>query len=355
MVLREKARVAVVHPNEIAESHLRDVSVILVDLRLDYWPERDEAKSIAMQPKDGLAVSRVLRSFAANASLNAPKAYAILSANLDDLPAGSPVRGREHIIARSIDLDWVFSKAGPKGSDGLLNQVTILAEAVSSFPMEWPESVDASAALILELLGLKRMPPWHHRALEDLEACRPPLHDWANATNGMSVMRWLLHRVLPYPTMLLDSTYLAARLRVTPRSLRDALNDDAVAKVLGRVEYKGILRNFDGARWWRAGIESLLWKWTAGNPFEPTKLADALRENLPAELSHVEFQPVVILDDSFRPMDGLRSIEDAVEIQPDDWPAFADPAWIAREDAQSNPELVPFVLAKDRDSLKIDT
>jgi hypothetical protein len=37
-------------------------------------------------------------------------------------------------------------------------------------------------------------------------------------------------------------------------------------------EYRGLLHDFSGRRWWRAGIESWIWQQTAGRPFDKAAL-----------------------------------------------------------------------------------
>ena len=97
--LRETCEVTIRHPNALRRRDLTGASVVLVDLLLDNWVERDEIASIAMRPMDGLAVVRVLQSYRKNTGLVRPQAYALLSANLLDISGGSPAASREHSIA----------------------------------------------------------------------------------------------------------------------------------------------------------------------------------------------------------------------------------------------------------------
>jgi hypothetical protein len=84
----------------------------------------------------------------------------------------------------------------------------------------------------------------------------------AETSNGMAIIRWLLHEVLPFPSFLLDERYVAARLRIEPESLRTILVAKKPARIrreLEPFEYLGLLHDFSGRRWWRAGIDSWLW------------------------------------------------------------------------------------------------
>jgi hypothetical protein len=61
---------------------------------------------------------------------------------------------------------------------------------------------------------------------------------------------------------------------------------------------------------------------------------------------------VVTVDPSYRPSDRLIDVELAVEIQPDDWPSYAEQAWVSREDALSDAELRAQVVQGDRRALE---
>ena len=76
---------------------------------------------------------------------------------------------------------------------------------------------------------------------------------------GLLFLRWMLQRVLSYPCFLLDETWLASRLTVTPASVREALPGGLGDGLLGPAEYRGILVDFRGKRWWRMGVEYILW------------------------------------------------------------------------------------------------
>jgi hypothetical protein len=97
------------HPNDVTTSDLKRANLVLVDFKLDHWPERDKQETPSFKPRDGIALIAVLRS---NLHIlkAAPAAFALNSGMLDDLSAGGEWAGREHTIARSIDLEWVSAK-----------------------------------------------------------------------------------------------------------------------------------------------------------------------------------------------------------------------------------------------------
>ena len=328
---------------------LRRASVVLVDYRIDDWPERDKLKPVTLRPADGLAIVAVVRSFANKEIPRRPRAYAIHSALLDELSAGLPVQSGEHAIARTANLEWVFAKNELGSSVSFFDQVSILADGVARLPARWPAGARRATEKAHQLLGLPARASWKERAKAEIQACRLPAHAFASATNGMAFVRWLLHGILPYPCFLWDIRYLAARLRVSPVDLRVALNSETkCARSLRLASYNGAFSGFTGPRWWRAAIEDLIWKWTRGNPFDTVSVAQAVKKHLSPSLEPVDvLQPVVTVDSQYRPSDILLDIGLAVEVQPDGWPAYADKAWVAREDASASDDFRAIVVRGD--------
>ncbi len=352
--------VSVRHPEDIELSDVKAVDLILVDHRLTKWDARDELVSAALRPSNGLALAAVLRAHAEGQSEEdqRPTAIAVLSGHLSDLSSGLPAESREHAIARVNDLEWVFEKAQRESEHraGLFPlQVNQLALAVTRLPASWPvdQIQETQKILFDDLLSLPEK-VWRQTAIEDVLGCHPPIHELSRWSHGRALLRWCLHRVLPYPCFLWDDTYLAARLRVTKPSIIAALRSEArLRELLESARYTGILSEFLGRRWWRAGVESILWELTDGRPFVPDVVVSALNALSPeAPLAQVnEDQPVVCVDDRFRPIDDFATPETAVRIQPDDWPPFADQAWVTIQAATANATLGALVIESDRSKL----
>jgi hypothetical protein len=344
---------SVEHPQGVTEHDLNIADLVLVDYVLEDWPERDSAGSIGLQPLNGLALAAVLREHACrDFSRESPTAFAIRSAHLNELSGDLPPEFREHIIAKTHNLEWVF----PKTSSGVvpvIDQITALAGAVHQLPSSWPESTAEEIRDIVN--GLLALPdqPWIVRAQENIEDCHPPLQGLSEASHGLAFLRWLLHSILPYPCFLWDMHYVAARFRVTYASIAQALQqDDDLESLLQPFSYRGILADFLGWRWWRAGIESFVFDLTDGDPFNIELLHDRLASQVRFELEPIEqSQPVVCLDVHYRPLPEFSSIEDAVRVQPDDWPPFADQAWTTVALAKENPPLGAMVVSQDRNRL----
>lgn len=353
-VLSPTATPQVVHPSEVTAEDLESADLVLVDFVLNDWKERDQISSLALRPSNGLALAAVLRAHATAAS-NRPRAFAIHSAHLKELNAGLPPETREHAIARAHNLEWVFPKVQDPTAPAHAQQFLELASAMRKLPTAWPNDGSGSHvdSIARELLAIPDT-NWFERAWAEIEACHPPLHELSEATNGLAFARWLLHRILPYPCFLWDLPHLAARLQASQSSLRSILSRHSrLASALGEVQFKGTLGEFLGPRWWRSGVEMLLWELTQGNPFEPEIFHKTLTE---AASDVIEFtsssHAVPCLDRNFRPLPQPVEIEYAVRIQPDDWPPYADQAWTSIELAREELSLRVLVVEEDRERLK---
>jgi hypothetical protein len=221
------------------------------------------------------------------------------------------------------------------------NQALSLATALCNLPTTWPTGQPKRMRGILEDLLKVPSGNWRDRAWQHIEGCHPPIHELSPPTHAVSLVRWLLHSILPYSTFLWDFRYLAVRLRVTPKSLVGALkSDDSFAKRLAPFRYKGVLHDFLGDRWWRPGIEHLLWELTEANPFDIDVLKK-LTVNFSRRLKPISLsEPVVAFDEELRATDDLIELSDAVELQPDDWPAYASRPFAQRDRAMADPKLM---------------
>jgi hypothetical protein len=347
--------VVVEHPQDVTEDQLLTSSLVLVDYRIEDWSERDNSSCLALQPANGLALASVLREHVQRDQDRAI-AFAIHSAHLPDLTGGLPPEFREHVVARAHNLEWVFPK-GPthETRTRLYGQIPSLASAVRELPGSWTvDDPEQRWEIVKSLLALRSDAIWVEAALEDVRRCHPPVHELSERSHGLAFLRWLLHRILPYPCFLWDTHRLSARLRVTHESLLSALERDThLAAKLMPLEYSGILDGFLGKRWWGAAIEALLWDVSEGNPFDSHQLRSVLQ---PLAGNLFEFdevnQPVVVVNSDYQPISVHVDIDDAVRIQPDDWPVYADQAWITVDLARTEPTLRSLVVPEDLPSVQ---
>jgi CheY-like chemotaxis protein len=352
--IANKAIVDIASPEDITEIvQITKADLILVDYLLDEWQSRDEVGSLCQRPMDGLALASVLRSHADGDRNSSPTAIAILSAHRDELSGGLPSEPRAHAIARAHNLEWAFSKANPHGKIALAHQIVFLANSVRELPPVWfTDNLRESELQVQKLFGLSSNTVWFSKAWEEILECHPPIHELSKWSHGLAILRWMLHRILPYPCFLIDSYQLAARLRVTHESLERVLaGSNKLSQLFGQVKYKGMLSNFLGMRWWRAGVESVLWQVTDGKSFDPEVTKVTLKK-LSGQLKFTTLlQPVVGVDIDYQPIEDLLEISQSVRIQPDDWPPYADQAWTSIELAKQEHQIRALVLRQDQTKL----
>ena len=342
------AHFTVLHPQDVTPDDIREADVVLVDYRIEQWPERDNIGTISLQPQDGLALAAVLRAHARSAP--SPTAFALRSAHLNELSRPLPPESRLHILARALNLEWVFSKSSGSGMAEMVQQVITLASAIRNLPPTWPlDNLEETRRLVEQFMAIPEDASWAGQAWQDVEECHPPIHELVERSHGLAFLRWLLHRILPYPCFLWDTHHLAARLRVTHASLKSAL-DSNFSSLLEPCRYEGALADFLGPRWWRCGIETLIWELTEGNPFDPQHVRDLLTQRTGISLEPTaSLQPVVCVDENYQPLSEASDPTEAVRIQPDDWPPYADLAWTTIKLTHEKPHLAALIVEQDRD------
>ncbi len=353
-----------VEPQEVSRALLNAADLILVDYRLDHWvnPRDEDLQMLAPEkqllserPMNGLALAAVLRS-------QLPKdeicGVALLSANLKDLVQNFSPLVTEHAAARINGLDWAFDKDNMPEIPGLSERVVEFTRAVRAIRDAWPElDQETDSELqedretwLLRLLGLPSDELWRGVAARDVHAAQAPINQLANATHGLSVLRWVSQRILPYPTFLVDQDRLAVACGVTPDSL--ARVDTNALKLFGNVRYKGPLASFLGPRWWRAGVLWMVREWTGSSSSGP-EVAAQLSERLGESLTPLEPPGAVLcIDSELRRWAVPVAREHAVRVRPDDWPPFAETGWMAEELLEDHPDLRDLVDPADRARLE---
>lgn len=348
----EQARFEILSPGEVDEEVLKSADLLMVDYLIDDWEARDNVPQLGLRPRNGIALTAVLREHAGR--LDNPTGFALNTGKPDDLWM-TPAETRTHLIARNYNLEWVFLKSE---SDQNVRQAISLASAIRRLPTTWPGDDHAKATVLVKtLLGLMKgsdensAPPWAPMALNDVESCRPPLTELAERNHGLLFLRWLLQRILPYPCFLYDSHRLAARLRVSHASLKRALVGD-LGTWLKPYIFQGVLGDFAGDRWWRSGIEYALWEVTGGLSVTAGVLRETLSRQANVELvPSPAADPIICIDENYQVLDEASSPSQVVRIQPDDWPSYASQAWTTIELAEHHPRLRAMVLDEGQDQL----
>ena len=339
-------RLEVIGPWDLEEDSLERTDLFLVDQRIEDWPEREDCP-LGCRPQDGLALAAVLRAHIRQLQKPTATAIALLSANLADLaPVGNTKR--EHVIASTHGLDWAFAK----NADNTAQTASLAAAALVLHTVWPPEDADrARLELTRRILKLKST-SWASLAHSSIAACRPPIHRLSSWTDGMAVLRWLLHRILPYPAFLWSSHQLAVRLGLAHGWLREELSESktGLSRLLAPCRYHGVLADFLGPRWWGAAVEDLLWRQTDGRSASRRHLHEWLGAKAgPLELAPT--QPVIALDEDLVSEEELASSSVCVRIAPEDWPHYAAQAWARKELVKASPPLQALLLDEDRERL----
>jgi hypothetical protein len=159
--------------------------------------------------------------------------------------------------------------------------------------------------------------------------------------------------VLPYSCFLIDAVELSRHLRITPTSLSSELGSGSdLDKTLGCFEYKGVLSGFRGKRWWRSGVSQFLWDVTDGDKGNAELVAELVNSMAATELDCLNFvYPTAIVDSDFKTSDEFVELDECVQIQPDSWPSFAEPAFTSIEWAKEHNSLRSLVIGKDKGKL----
>jgi hypothetical protein len=349
-----------VHPEELSLKMIEESDLILVDVRLDWWTkDRDIAdaerpsaeRKIATRPLDGVALAAVIRSQLPKDD-DRIRGVALLSANLTDLVRDFTPAATEHAAARFNGVEWAFDKTEIAGLPTLALRVSTLAAAVRRLSDQWPKvakEMDRDAALY-ELLALADS-TWREVAERDVHAAQAPLNQFGNATHGLSVLRWLGQRVLPYPTFLLDARRLAMACAISPTVIDDEPDGlKRLGETFSAVRYEGPLADFLGPRWWRAGVRHEVRELT-GDTLPTPAVAKAVEERAGAEFPHLEPPGAVLEIDGALNVVGTVARERAVRIRPDDWPPFAETGWLSENRLKDHPDLLDLVDPVDRDRL----
>lgn len=339
--LRASLTVQVLEPQELDEPALRDGTIFLVDLFLDDWPGREELTPGA-QVFDGVALASVIRAHARHVH-RSPPIIALNTGHAGDF-SDLPMEIREHAIARANNLEWVFLKNGSPSQVPTHERVAELAEAQRRLPAEWRE--ESGETDLLQLLDARES------ELDEVLDAWPPIREVNRDTAGAAILRWLLHRVLPYPCFLLDERHVSVRLGVSCSSLTAAAEGGGkLAQVFARCAYSGILAGFDGPRWWRSRIEEMLWELSPNRDLPATVEALQALSDVPLERTQTA-NGVVVLDADYRPRPEPVDVAQAVRIRLDDWPPYAEEAWASVDDARQDPRLRDRVLPLDRTRLE---
>ena len=343
--LADRVTANVIHPRDVEMSDLKSADLVLVDYRLDSWPERD-AQSVSLNPATGMALAVVLREQVDRSQEGKLTAFALHTGRLGEIQGRFSSATAQHVLARLNNLEWVFSKSESRRYE----QMVLLADAIRQLPSQWPEDSDGSTSMVRQLLAMDENDETFERCWRDVRECRAPVHELTAGGHGILFIRWLLHQVMPYPSFLWAEHWVAARLRISVGALREVLAGNSnLARALESRRYSGILAGFLGDRWWRGALEDYVWELAGGHGAEDHRLREALTERAGMDLDPIDSNPAVVcVDRELQPTGQFLSPMTAVTLRPDHWPPFADSAWMDVETVRDDPDLLSMVDPLDR-------
>jgi hypothetical protein len=333
-------------PDTFTHTDLQRADLVLVDYELSDWAG---ARVDLTCPPNGLALSAVIREQINQLPRGTVTGVALHSGKVEEIAGRLPVELRGFALARLNNLEWIFQKEDPTVAASVLS----LARAIQRLPRPWPENPGKATVRLHELLALDPNGDFFQTAAADVSSCHPPIHELSESTHALGVIRWLAQRILPYPAFLTDTIGLAARLRLPEDELKQLLGGNSkLTATLQPARYKGVLCDLYGPQWWRAGIDELAFRLTDGAG-GIDRLQKALATLAGRKLTFLSHAAVPAIDHSYRPHE-LISVSEALRLQPDDWPPFADDAWASRELLAESSTLRGLVVPSDRDLLDGD-
>lgn len=333
-------------PDDLEVDELYAADLVLVDLDLGDFATKTFP---SLEAPDGLAFSTLLRR---QKKLIDPKAkpigFALVSGNVDELAAPFPSIKRIPLLSKQHNLEWIFRK---ENAEECARAVGSLACAIRDIPNNWGDGIQTFKEFSkpFGIVGAKDV----ETCWTEIEKCHPPIYEITRWTHGLALVRWMLHTILYYPCFLWDENYVAARLRVSHASLIAALTESKkLQKLLAPARYEGFLKDFAGPRWWRHRIEALAWELTAGDSQNSELLRAALvkKTGFAFDASPASV-PFVCRDKDYSYVTESVALADAVRVQPDDWPPYADAAWMRIADVNGDAELRALVVQDDRSRL----
>jgi hypothetical protein len=196
-------------------------------------------------------------------------------------------------------------------------------------------------------LALPAQQLWSEAARSELRAARAPVSqvddEGLDPFGPSQIVRWLCHRALPYPGMLLSDLYAAWALGISADEFRALVNRNADTEwtgALDEVQYGGPLDAFLGRRWWKAGIDHLVWRLD-----EETLRQRDRRKAWSVLAPGIEFSQIysvsthVVSWSAELLESAISDINECVQLRPPGWPAEALEPWILRKDLENDSTL----------------
>jgi hypothetical protein len=317
--------------------NLAGADLVLLDQNL----ELDQKLTLAV--RDGASFVGTLRSWARSADHPLPPLVIYTNqdeAFADEVPAvgaavplnGSFV-GREARIAPALDVEWLINK----DDDHAAAHVSSLAQAAQKLREVAGSDARISFNEAVAFLGLPTDVAWRNNALENIIKWTPPISEIgavaSNARGTTPVLKWLLHKVLPYPGLLVSDGYAAWSLGIELNDFQSLVGNQSEQPwviELGQSIYRGAAHDLCQRRWWAAGIDMAGWK-LREKGYDLNDFHAALETLAVPGLRSVPQDLVVVINADLEEV-GLASVEETQRLYPPGWPKEALDPWIRRDE-----------------------
>lgn len=350
----------ILHPNDGGfgthlEQELQTADLVLLDHNLALSGE------LSLMASDGASFVGHLRSWARKRRVTLPplviftSEYDAFSQEVPSVgpavPLGGSFEGHEARLAPTLDVEWLIAK-DPVNSG---QQISALARACIAL-RKIAENDRASLSEIQRFLAPPAEAPWETIAAEHITRARAPVgepesthHD---GTRGVTpVLRWLLHRALPYPGLFISDLHAAWTLGIEPASLpkivERAANSNWTRELAGCI-YTGPASELFSRRWWAAGVDFAAWQLRQESESMQSSPRAALTKLAGPDLDPAEgSEKVVVVDTDFNEQ-GFAPIEEAMQLHPPGWPAAAAEPWMRRDMILAEPLMQSMLDPTDR-------
>ena len=309
-------------PNDIKINRLTTANLVLIDFKIDDWDvvENPDIPEIA-RPADGLALAHSVRRHMRKAKDVKPPAVALITNEYNLAAAPLPENVLRHTLARLNGIEWVFKK------DDDAAGIASLANACGDSLFEIVEAVAIEDRLskLCSYLGVEE-PASQEYISDEISYCQPPFHELAKWEDGLLILRWLLHRVLPHPTMLVADTYIAERAQCDLGQVSRLLNANTeFSRSIG--EYTGAAAGLFSRRYWRSTLERKLGSAIEGSPSDPVEVRTYLSQELGEELATPPNDQIEWIDSNNEYGLICGDLAASIPAIVDDWPPYATKPW----------------------------
>jgi hypothetical protein len=318
-----------------------------------FWGAQDD-QAAALIDDNGLSILR--KWFRVVKDSRPPTA--LVSNHIEKVLLSATPAGKRHIDAKKLGVEWVGEKDDFDSILELANESERIAVATKSMRRvrransERNTRHPALEFLCVSVLGAPKKARWKATLERQVDSSRPPQFISLGETAcSREIMAWLLHNVLPYPSFLLTDLHAAVRLGIELSSFEKLACSERKSRLSVAIKealYSGPLDRFLGRRWWRAGIDYLVW--TLSQSPEGYSKSVARLGGRGIKMLGLE-DPVVLSDADLVETDKVAESSACVRAQDEDFPPNVEPAWVPKTLAANDITLRNKVIFDDQATL----